>query len=99
MVRSTTNDNKENWLVFFSYLNFTAEFRLLSLYPIYLFYGFSSLGVAVAVLNRFLYAIGGFDGENRLRSAECYCPDTKRWSLVAPMNTPRSGAGSASLNG
>lgn len=56
-------------------------------------------GVAVAVLNRLLYAIGGFDGENRLRSTECYCPDSKKWSLVAPMNTPRSGAGSASLNG
>ena len=56
-------------------------------------------GVAVAVLNRMLYAIGGFDGENRLRSAECYCPDTKKWSLVAPMNTPRSGAGAASFKG
>ena len=60
---------------------------------------FSNLGVAVAVLNRLLYAIGGFDGENRLRSTECYCPDTRKWSLVASMNTPRSGAGSASLNG
>ena len=50
------------------------------------------------MLNRLLYAIGGFDGENRLRSTECYCPDTNKWFLVASMNTPRSGAAAVAFH-
>ena len=51
------------------------------------------IGVGVAVVNRLLYAVGGFDGQNRLRSVECYNPDKDEWQYVAPMNTTRSGAG------
>ncbi len=56
-------------------------------------------GVAVAVFNHYLYAIGGFDGENRLRSTEYYSREVGKWTLAAPMNTPRSGTGAACLNG
>lgn len=51
------------------------------------------IGVGVAVVNRLLYAVGGFDGANRLRSVECYTPESDEWKFVAPMNTMRSGAG------
>ena len=55
------------------------------------------IGVGVAVVNRLLYAVGGFDGQNRLRSVECYNPDKDEWHHVAPMNTTRSGAGNANI--
>lgn len=51
------------------------------------------IGVGVAVVNRLLFALGGFDGSNRLRSMECYDPEKDEWHFVAPMNTTRSGAG------
>lgn len=51
------------------------------------------IGVGVAVLNRLLYAVGGFDGTNRLSSAECYYPERNEWRMITPMNTIRSGAG------
>lgn len=40
-----------------------------------------------------LYAVGGFDGERRLSSVERYDPEADTWSEVAPLNRPRSGAG------
>jgi hypothetical protein len=49
--------------------------------------------VGVAVLNRLLYAVGGFDGTNRLNSAECYYPERNAWRMITPMNSIRSGAG------
>jgi kelch-like protein 19 len=51
------------------------------------------LGVGVAVVNRLLYAIGGYDGKERLNSAECYHPENDAWNVIASMNTYRSGAG------
>lgn len=57
------------------------------------------IGVGVAVLNRLLYAIGGFDGTNRLNSAECYYPERNEWRMITPMNTIRSGAGGWGLWG
>lgn len=56
------------------------------------------LAVGVAVVNRLLYAIGGFDGENRLNTVECYHPENNAWSYVLPMKYQRSGAGVAVLN-
>jgi len=44
-----------------------------------------------------LYAIGGFDGEERLSSVECYHPENNEWTMVSPMKCTRSGAGVASL--
>lgn len=57
------------------------------------------IGVGVAVLNRLLYAVGGFDGTNRLNSAECYYPERNEWRTITPMNTIRSGAGALGLRG
>lgn len=57
------------------------------------------IGVGVAVLNRLLYAVGGFDGSARLSSAECYHPEQDAWRAIAPMATIRSGAGEAGLGG
>lgn len=53
------------------------------------------LGVGLAVVNRLLYAIGGYDGENRLSSCECYHPENDEWAYIKPMNVSRSGAGEA----
>lgn len=55
------------------------------------------IGVGVAVINRLLYAVGGFDGANRLSSCECYNPERDEWKTMAPMNTVRSGAGEKEL--
>ena len=52
------------------------------------------IGVGVVTVNRLMYAIGGYDGVNRLRSVEVYYPETNDWRHVAPMNATRSGAGS-----
>lgn len=51
------------------------------------------LAVGVAVVNRLMYAIGGFDGLNRLHTVECYHPENDEWSMVSSMQTMRSGAG------
>lgn len=53
------------------------------------------LGVGVAVVNRLLYAIGGFDGNERLASIECYHPENNAWTVLPPMKIGRSGAGVA----
>lgn len=59
---------------------------------------FKRLGVGVAVVNRLLYAVGGFDGNERLASMECYHPENNAWTLLPTMQTGRSGAGVAALN-
>lgn len=51
------------------------------------------IGVGVAMLNRLLYAVGGYDGTSRHSSAECYYPEQDKWEAIAPMKTIRSGAG------
>lgn len=51
------------------------------------------LGVGVAVVNRMLYAMGGYDGLHRLNSAECYHPENNAWTPISPMHVGRSGAG------
>jgi len=51
------------------------------------------IGVGLAVVNRLLYVVGGYDGESRLSTVECYHPENNEWRLVAPMNVTRSGAG------
>lgn len=45
--------------------------------------------VGVAVVNGLLYAIGGYDGQSRLRTVEVYNPETDTWTKVASMNTQR----------
>lgn len=54
---------------------------------------FKRLGVGIAIVNRLLYAIGGFNGKERLKSCECYHPENNEWTVIPPMNVGRSGAG------
>lgn len=56
------------------------------------------IGVGVAVINRLLYAVGGYDGANRLSSCECYNPERNEWKTMASMKTLRSGAGERDLD-
>lgn len=51
------------------------------------------IGVGVAVVNRLLYAVGGYDGGNRLNTVESYHPEKNEWITVANMHTGRSAAG------
>lgn len=51
------------------------------------------MAVGVAVVNRLLFAIGGYDGHERHKSAECYHPENNEWTMIAPMKVRRSGAG------
>ncbi|TKR77315.1 hypothetical protein L596_018312 [Steinernema carpocapsae] len=55
--------------------------------------------VGVAVMNRDLYAIGGFDGHDRLKTVEVMKSDTHQWEEIAPLNNKRSALAAASLNG
>lgn len=56
------------------------------------------LGVGVVVVNRLLYAVGGFNGTERLASVERYHPENNAWSFVPSMTCGRSGAGVAAIN-
>lgn len=54
---------------------------------------YNRLGVGIAIVNRLMYAIGGFNGKERLKSCECYHPENNEWTVIPPMNVGRSGAG------
>lgn len=56
------------------------------------------LGVAVAVLGGYLYAIGGSDGQSPLTTVERYDPRQNKWSQVSPMSTRRKHLGCAVFN-
>ncbi|CAM4693668.1 unnamed protein product [Leuciscus chuanchicus] len=55
--------------------------------------------ISVAVLDGLIYAIGGFDGHQWLKTVECYDPNTNQWTMMAPMNEKRSCASATSLQG
>ncbi|XP_028258197.1 kelch-like protein 10, partial [Parambassis ranga] len=55
--------------------------------------------VSVTVLSGCIYAIGGYDGNTRLSSAEFYQPETNQWLETAPMHEQRSDASCTALNG
>lgn len=59
---------------------------------------FPRMAVGVAVVNRLLYAIGGYDGHERHKSTECYHPENNEWTMIAPMHVARSGAGNNSAH-
>lgn len=77
--------------------------------------GTKRLGVAVAVLDGYLYAIGGSDGQCPLSTGkrervrltrnclvhlvERYDPKANKWSSVSSMNTRRKHLGCAVYNG
>lgn len=45
--------------------------------------------VGVAVMRNKLYAIGGYNGSERLSTVEVFDPENKSWNKVAPMNCKR----------
>lgn len=53
--------------------------------------------VGVAVLNCRLYAIGGYNGVERLNTVEEFDSDKKVWRRVAPMNCKRRCASTKSF--
>lgn len=55
--------------------------------------------VSVAMVDRVIYAMGGFDGHHRLSSAEKYSFERNQWTMIAPMTSQRSDACAAVLNG
>ncbi|CAK8672311.1 unnamed protein product [Clavelina lepadiformis] len=50
-------------------------------------------GVSIINFHGLIYAVGGFDGVNRLRHAEAYNPQTNTWRNTNSMSTPRSNFG------
>lgn len=54
---------------------------------------------AVCELGGYLYIIGGAESWNCLNTVERYNPENNTWSLIAPMNVARRGAGVAVLDG
>ncbi|XP_030280923.1 kelch-like protein 10 isoform X2 [Sparus aurata] len=52
-------------------------------------------GVGVVACADRIFAVGGFDGSARLRSAEAYNPHTNTWHEVSSMSTTRSNFGIA----
>ena len=53
--------------------------------------------VGVAVLKNRLYAIGGYNGSERLNTVEEFDADTKQWRKVASMNCNRSAVGAVTV--
>ncbi|XP_068165914.1 kelch-like protein 10 [Antennarius striatus] len=54
--------------------------------------------VSVALLDGYIYALGGRDKTHRLKTAERYRPETNQWSLIEPMHDIRSDAGCEAFN-
>jgi len=53
--------------------------------------------VGVAVMKSRLYAIGGYNGTERLNTVEEFDADTKRWRKVASMKFKRSAVGAVAM--
>lgn len=48
---------------------------------------------AVCEMDGFMYVTGGAESWNCLNTVERYNPENNTWTLVAPMNVARRGAG------
>eukprot|EP01047_Picozoa_sp_COSAG01_P123760 COSAG01_NODE_52728_length_344_cov_1.783673_1_plen_64_part_10 len=55
-------------------------------------------GLATAVVGGSLYALGGYDGSNRLSSCEVYDAASDRWRAIAPMGSKRTALAAAALS-
>ena len=53
----------------------------------------------IAVLNGLIYAIGGFNGQIRVRTVDVYDPKLNSWTQAASLEARRSTLGAAVLNG
>lgn len=51
------------------------------------------------VCSGYLYAVGGHDGVNYLKTVERYDPERNEWTYVASMGARRGGVGVAALYG
>ena len=51
------------------------------------------------MLDGFLYAVGGYNGQVTVNTVERYNPRTEEWNMITEMTTARSMLGVASLNG
>lgn len=49
--------------------------------------------VSIAVMDGVLYAIGGIDGSENLKSVEVYRPSDGVWSFIADMHLCRKNSG------
>ncbi|CAM2103500.1 unnamed protein product [Caretta caretta] len=56
-------------------------------------------GLGMAVLDGYVYAIGGSDGQSPLYSVERYNPEEDAWSSCSPLGTYRENFGCATLQG
>ena len=56
-------------------------------------------GVKAVSYKGFIYVVGGWDGNRRLRSAEMYDPILDKWMMLPKMQTPRSNHGITVING
>jgi kelch-like protein 8 len=55
--------------------------------------------VGVVAVGNKLYAVGGHDGTEHLKSGEVFDPVTNKWQSIAPMSKLRRGIALAHLNG
>ena len=74
------------------------------LFTIFLFYrkqvACAAMGDCVyAIGGSDIYAVSGSDHAGRYQTVERYSPVTDQWVMVAPLLSPRSGAGAAVLDG
>eukprot|EP00026_Physarum_polycephalum_P005196 Phypoly_transcript_05226.p1 GENE.Phypoly_transcript_05226~~Phypoly_transcript_05226.p1 ORF type:complete len:623 (+),score=105.55 Phypoly_transcript_05226:58-1926(+) len=54
-------------------------------------------GLASVAIGKSIYALGGFDGKQRLSSVEVYRMDEGRWTPLPPMALPRSWFGAVTM--
>eukprot|EP00102_Acyrthosiphon_pisum_P026849 XP_016664059.1 PREDICTED: ring canal kelch homolog [Acyrthosiphon pisum] len=54
--------------------------------------------LGVCVINNLVYAVGGYDGESYLNTAEVFDCITQKWRLISDMSTRRSAVGLGVLN-
>lgn len=53
--------------------------------------------IGVALLGSSLFAVGGFDGHQVLKTVEKYDTETNEWQQVSAMNYCRAGSGVVSV--
>ena len=56
-------------------------------------------GVSLIAYQSEVYAVGGFDGTNRLKTCEVYDPEANSWRGLSLMINPRSNFGIEILDG
>ena len=52
----------------------------------------------MCAVGQYVYAVGGYDGQDQLASVERYSVATDQWESLAPMLQPRSALSLAVIN-